>query len=404
MPIRFACEHCNSTLSVSSRKAGHQVMCPKCRQPTPVPTPTAAAAATASEERPAEKSAASTSTATKAPPVERLPAKAPAPPVAPVSTTPPVEESPPPVAPIAITPRAEEVAATAAAETIAPPEKDSPPPAPAITITPPVEKPAPAEKAAPLELPTIEPIKPSAPQNDSILIPIAPDTIADRSPAADEEDDSDEVTWVYEGSRQTTYEPGDTDFDRISLPRYVLYGQGVLLIVVAIVALTLGVLIGRGTAPRVVEKSGAPKPCYLTGVVTYKSSGGADLPDEGAVVIVVPELQRMSEKAAIEGLRPDDPIPDADQPGISRLKSIGGDYVRADEQGYFKLRVPDTGDYFLLVISRHARRKASERLDTVHLAQLGRYFVPAPDLLGDRQYRWRLETVKRDKEYKFSFE
>src|SRR5690606_36868980 len=200
------------------------------------------------------------------------------------------------------------------------------------------------------------------------------------------------------------FDSGSVDFDRISLPGYVLYGQGVLLIAVAMTALTLGILIGRGTAPRVVEKTGERTPCFLTGEIQYASRSGARVPDAGAVVIVVPQDKRLTDKASIEGLRPTDPLPAADLPSLVRIRSIGGDYTRADHQGYFKLRVPDTGDYFLLVVSRQSQRQASERLDPVHLAQMGRYFLPAPDLIGEHKYRWRAETIKRDKEYKFTFE
>jgi hypothetical protein len=68
------------------------------------------------------------------------------------------------------------------------------------------------------------------------------------------------------------------------------------------------------------------------------------------------------------------------------------------------VRLPDVGNYFLLVISQSAERKPTQRLETQHLAQMGRYFANSVDLLGDRQYRWRSEVIKRDKEYKFEFE
>ena len=68
MPIRFACEHCESTLSVSSRKAGHQVMCPKCRQQTPVPLASLEPAAVSG----AEKSSASIRVTELAPQIQRL--------------------------------------------------------------------------------------------------------------------------------------------------------------------------------------------------------------------------------------------------------------------------------------------------------------------------------------------
>jgi len=363
MPIRFACEHCESTLSVSSRKAGQEVTCPKCRQKTPVPQASLqpAPAATAVQKPVPEstsESKALSKPAAKSEPLTKIDT--------------PVKSEPAPLAP-------------ASARN----------PASTNTTVASTQSPAPSPPA--IELP-------EAPRSDAA--PLGP-PLFDYETPYDEQDD-DEVAWVYEDAagRQSTggFDSHSVDFDRISLPRYVLYGQGVLLIAVAMTALTLGILIGRGTAPRVVEKSGAPTPCFLTGTVEYASRSGAHVPDAGAVVIVVPQDKRLADKAPIEGLRPEDPMPAADLPSLSRIRSIGGDYTRADDQGYFKLRVPDTGDYFLLVVSRQTQRKASERLEPVHLAQIGRYFLPAPDLIGDHKYRWRAETVKRDKEYKFTFE
>jgi hypothetical protein len=220
----------------------------------------------------------------------------------------------------------------------------------------------------------------------------------------------DEVTWEVEDAQPHVHgehHPGmEIDFDKVALPRNVLYIQGVLLAGVGMIALVLGILIGRMSGPRDTAPTSEVKTCYLTGTVSYTSSGGSISPDPGAVVIVVPQDRRPNpdEKAPIEGLRPGDPLPDATQPSIARLKAIGGDYARADERGNFKLRVDRTGEYFLLVVSKNAQRKASERPEGVHLAQMGRYFLPAPELIGDQRYAWLAETIKRDKEYKFVLE
>lgn len=39
MPIKFGCEHCGARLSVSSRKAGLEAKCPKCRRMLQIPVP-----------------------------------------------------------------------------------------------------------------------------------------------------------------------------------------------------------------------------------------------------------------------------------------------------------------------------------------------------------------------------
>jgi hypothetical protein len=193
----------------------------------------------------------------------------------------------------------------------------------------------------------------------------------------------DEVTWEVEDAQpriHSDYHSGvEIDFDKVALPRYVLYGQGVLLAGVAMVALVLGVVIGRLSGSNVATPTSEVKTCYLTGTVSYTSSGGSVSPDAGAVVIVVPQDRQPSRdaKIPIEGLRPGDPLPQ---------------------------RVDRTGEYFVLVVGRNAPRQSTERPEGVHLAQMGRYFLPASELIGDQRYAWRMESIKRDKEYKFTLE
>lgn len=322
MPVQFTCQHCASSLSVSSRKVGERVTCPKCRRSTVVP--------------------------------------------------------------------AREIASVLAAQALSPPQE-----------APPAETESAEEALRERDeqaLPTVE-------ENAAPLPPPpAPPAMVYLSL---EDPGEDEVTWVYEDETpHINTDPNKlaVDFDKLALPRYVLYGQGILLGVVAFVALGLGILIGRSSAPSTELARGPARPCYLTGTIHYTSSSGAKSPDAGAVVMVVPQDHRPEQKLAIEGLRPDDPEPNEDLAALGQLKAIGGDYARASDLGTFKLRVPDTGEYFLLVVSKHAGRRSSERLDSVHLAQMGRYFLPAPDLLGDRRYRWEAESIQRDRDFSLTLD
>lgn len=359
MPIRFSCEHCDSTLSVSSRKAGLAVTCPKCRHKTPVPV---------ANGRPATE----TANLGQKQDSDMLEATAPS---SETATSDPVQQAAAP-SPKTTAPQSAPAGATGAPPT--------PPPAPADSSSPAITGPA-------------EPADAISAMAELELLSSLPGP-------------EDEVTWEVEDAQphiQGDYHPGvEIDFDKVALPRYVLYGQGVLLAGVALVALVLGIVIGRLSGSNVATPTSEVKTCYLTGTVSYTSSGGDVSPDFGAVVIVVPQDRQPSRdaKIPIEGLRPGDPLPQPDQPAIARLKAIGGDYTRADERGNFKLRVDRTGEYFVLVIGRNAPRKSTERPEGVHLAQMGRYFLPASELIGDQRYDWRMETIKRDKEFKFTLE
>jgi hypothetical protein len=190
--------------------------------------------------------------------------------------------------------------------------------------------------------------------------------------------------------------------DLIAVPRYAIYLQGGLLAVVAFLAFVIGLLTG-GTVLRGPPPPTAPQACLLSGSVTY-SSGPRQLPDEGAVVAVIPQSQeRPDEKAPIEGLRPGDPTPGAEHRGIAILRQLGGGYARADSGGRFQIQVPRQGRYLVLVISREKAIRSMNDIDTADILQLGPFFANAADLLGDRRYQLTQQTLRGDKQLQIAF-
>jgi len=163
----------------------------------------------------------------------------------------------------------------------------------------------------------------------------------------------------------------------------------------------LGVIVGMGTSGQN-DGDDIAQPCVITGRIALGNGGDATTPDEGAVAIVVPRNVHPEEKADIAGLLPHDPQPGENHPSLQAIQSIGGDYARADEDGRFQLRVRDTGEYFVLVISASRVQSGEEQPKTV-LAQIGRFFQLAPDLFGGNDYRWQEEAIRRDRELNFVF-
>jgi len=215
-------------------------------------------------------------------------------------------------------------------------------------------------------------------------------------------DDESELIYATEEEEIPPYaEDVPVDPTKVAVPRSVLYMQGALLGVVAIACFALGVVVGLSSSGRRTGDDG-PQPCFLKGTIAIGNGADETRPDEGAVAIVVPQGARPEQKAEIEGLRPQDPPPEEDHPGLRAIQSIGGDYARADEDGAFELRVPDTGEYYLLVISANRVASGDDQPKNV-LAQIGRFFTLAPDLFGGNDYRWQQETVRRDRELNVVF-
>jgi len=215
----------------------------------------------------------------------------------------------------------------------------------------------------------------------------------------------EEVEWVYEAeevpatpARKMRAEPS-----RVAVPRSVVYAQGILLAVVGLVAFVLGWMM-RGSE-RVPPAAGAAQPCRLSGAVRYLARSGQELPDDGAVVLVLPTDERPAptNKADIAGLRPGDPLPRGDSDNLRIIYAIGGAYARTDAEGRYQLQVPNFGKYHVLILSKNAVRDEAEQLERIDIAQLGRYVQPPTELLGDSKYSWREITLRGDRALDFTF-
>jgi len=208
-------------------------------------------------------------------------------------------------------------------------------------------------------------------------------------------DDTDLVYESPEMSEATQLRDPAVDPNRVAVHRNVLYAQGVLLAVVALICFVLGILVGNGRRGGD-EQTVQQRPAAIHGRVEYLTISGSQVPDEGSVVIVVPDAVRPDEKLAIEGLRPNEPPPAENHPSLVDLDLLGGAYARTGTDGRFRLQVPKDGEYRVLLLSRNMIRDTAKPLPRTHLAEMGRYFVPADELIGDSQYRWELRPIRRE--------
>jgi hypothetical protein len=189
----------------------------------------------------------------------------------------------------------------------------------------------------------------------------------------------------------------------VAIPRYVLYLQGGLIGVVALVAFAIGMLAGGAILTQPALPIGA-QACVIQGSVTY-ASGPRQLPDEGAVIAVIPQTQsKPDEKAPVAGLRPDDPTPGDTHRGIAILRDLGGAYARADANGRFQVQLPDRGRYLVLVVSSRSQVRSIEEIQTTDILKLGTYFDSAADLLGNHRYQLTMESVRGDRDFNVAFE
>jgi hypothetical protein len=212
----------------------------------------------------------------------------------------------------------------------------------------------------------------------------------------------DETELVYDDAAPVSHPGGvPSAHDRVAVPRYVLYTQGLLLGAVALTCFIFGVLTG-GTFFSAPSKT-AKGPCTLTGTVRY-ASGNQKLPDDGAVIIVLPDTKDAGQRASSAGMRPDQPLPETPLVGVQQIRDMGGAYTRAGPQGDFSVNLASGGKYFVLVLSSHAHRTGNEEVKVMDVRTLGRFFDGAIDLLADSKYQLTSETVRGDRNLTAQFD
>ena len=211
----------------------------------------------------------------------------------------------------------------------------------------------------------------------------------------------DDAELVYDTDEPVEEIDTDVDYDRIAVPRYVLYAQGVLLGVVGLLCFALGVMAGGALFTR--DEPATPQPVTLSGSVTY-ARGSRDVADVSAVIVALPQTEQLDERAPIAGLRPDEPPPAPTHRGLEIIRTIGGAYGRADEQGRFQIELPASGKYFVLVLSANAKRPSGQQPSTEELLKMSRYFENAADFLGPNRYQWTAETLRSDRRFNVVFD
>jgi hypothetical protein len=172
---------------------------------------------------------------------------------------------------------------------------------------------------------------------------------------------------------------------------------------VSLAAFVLGMSFAEGLRPTAGSQH-ATGPCEVTGTVHYATDRGV-FPDAESVVLLLPadELPSRYERPAPDGLTAGDSPPDARHAGVQAIQAMQGAYARANEDGHFRLRVPRGGNFFLLAISRHLQRDGDQSPSRADLAQLGRYVLPATELLGGARYEWRRVVVENGTEVDVNF-
>ena len=207
----------------------------------------------------------------------------------------------------------------------------------------------------------------------------------DASSAVDAPVDPPVISLVDRGGRSPAVRG-----ESITVSPTVVFVQGLLLAATAGLFFLAGMWVGRSGS-----RSAAPSgPFDVSGRVVWKGNGEARA-DGGAVVMLLPATYRPEEKLDPAAVRRSGDQPGVRDPVAVAIRRWGGVCVWTDRRGRFRLRAPRGGSYYLLIISAHAKRRTT-RPRHRDLAHIGRYFLPAVDLLEDRAYAWSEHDLAAD--------
>ena len=188
-------------------------------------------------------------------------------------------------------------------------------------------------------------------------------------------------------SQRTTPSPvGSTD--RVTLSRWVIYCQAILLLLVATSCFTAGMFVGSFSTPPSTKDQQTD--FRVSGTISYVARD-TSLPDSGAVVLMLPESPKISGRQDPSTITPQNFQP-LENPTIDTIRNVGGQVVRANIDGKFEFFSPP-GKYQLLVVSNAKADVQRQSLSREQVAFLSQYFLPVESLIVNQDFFWKKINV-----------
>jgi hypothetical protein len=195
------------------------------------------------------------------------------------------------------------------------------------------------------------------------------------------------VDAMRESDRAGGHFPAGDNLRHVLLSRRTLYAQAVLIAVATAAAFVGGYFVGRGNNDSQSSFDTVSESILVTGQVSIRTKTGESIPDADAAVLIVPAERRPRRDAKLDaaGLNPTAPPPAADDTVLASIEALGGAYARTNSSGEYRVALPQSGKYHVLVLSRGLVR-GGNNIDRVDLATLGEYVFDALALIGQQEY------------------
>lgn len=129
-----------------------------------------------------------------------------------------------------------------------------------------------------------------------------------------------------------------------------------------------------------VEVEDAGRLVAFRGRLTYRTDNGERKADRGARIIVLPVERKGTAKLSVAGLRSGDQAEDQ-QFAETGIRTLGGDVATTTDTGEFEIKLPGSGQFYILALSNSLSRDDETDASEVEQA-LTSYFERPAQLLG----------------------
>ena len=187
------------------------------------------------------------------------------------------------------------------------------------------------------------------------------------------------------------------------LPRSTLIAVALLLLVAILIGFIAGLLVGESRSEASPSVTASDEAVLIEGHVTSQLPNQQPSGDAGAVILLLPVRGTPDVQIDAGDLAPGTPPPAADAASLAAIRQLGGVYQRADEQGQFRMVVPLTGEYRMLIVSGNARRRAGAEPDRDDLISLNRTFRSGRKLIGSQKYVYNVKHVSAGEQWHYDF-
>lgn len=148
-----------------------------------------------------------------------------------------------------------------------------------------------------------------------------------------------------------------------------------------------------GSRPVEAAVSG-PEPFIVDAKIVYMTSLGDTIPDKDSIVFLFPVEDTPPHPVPSLGLRPRDRESDSQRNNIEKLTEFGCRFARIDSLGEMIVTLDKPGKYHVLIVSANTRRSSDIPIEEHELKTIEQYVLSPKAIIGSAKYVFKEYDLK----------